>query len=249
MNIVFLGKFFPRKLLHNFLACSKNKVALSNHNFEQSIIDGLCQQDDISFECFTIPGVFSFPYNNAFFFTKRESYSYKSTKITSARFCNLPVIKEIWGILSCSIELYQYGRNNKDSTTHLLINTPDIRILAAVQLLKLFTKNNLSQTVIIPDLPAMLLSMDNQKGLKAAILHFLNRIINILLSKCDGFVLLTESMTDFLPSGVPYIVMEGLINSDSSYTPSESFHPEKEIILYTGTLREIFGVRDLVDAF
>jgi hypothetical protein len=48
MNILFLGKFYPQTLITTIAADSKGKVGMSNHNFEMSLINGLCQQEDIT---------------------------------------------------------------------------------------------------------------------------------------------------------------------------------------------------------
>ena len=67
--MIFIGRFFPEKLRGSVIADSKNKMGMSNHNFEMSIINGLCAQDDINLRCITIPGVYSYPYNNKRFHT------------------------------------------------------------------------------------------------------------------------------------------------------------------------------------
>lgn len=38
MNILFLGKFYPRTLVTTIAADSKGKAGMSNHNFEMSVI-------------------------------------------------------------------------------------------------------------------------------------------------------------------------------------------------------------------
>lgn len=90
MNILYLGKFYPQTLITTVATDSKGKAGMSNHNFEMSLINGLCQQKDISLKCMTVPSAYSFPYNNRCFFTRGESYQYKNTHIHSVGFCNLP---------------------------------------------------------------------------------------------------------------------------------------------------------------
>ena len=85
-TIIFLGKFFPKSLIRTVVEDSKGKIGMSNHNFEMSIINGLCAQKDIALHCITIPGVYSFPHNNKRFITPRESYKYKEAFIESISF-------------------------------------------------------------------------------------------------------------------------------------------------------------------
>lgn len=60
MNIIYLGKFFPQKMLRTIKEDSKGKIGMSNHNFEMSILNGLCQQEGINMRCISCPGVFCF---------------------------------------------------------------------------------------------------------------------------------------------------------------------------------------------
>lgn len=66
MTVIFMGKFFPNKLLSTIKTDSKGLIGMSNHNFEMSIINGLCQQDNINLKCISCPGVFSYPYHREF---------------------------------------------------------------------------------------------------------------------------------------------------------------------------------------
>ena len=100
MDILYIGKLFPKNLINNIDKYSKGKMGYSNHNFENSIVNGLCQQEGINLSCIIVPGVYSFPNNNQKLFTESESYDYLNTHIYSVGFCNLIGIKEIWMIIS-----------------------------------------------------------------------------------------------------------------------------------------------------
>ena len=134
MNVLYLGKFFPRTLIATFTQCSK--VGMSNHNFEMSLINGLFLQNDIVLKCMTVPSVYSYPYNNNRFYTRKDAYQYKSTNIHSIGFCNLPVIKEIWStimlIVNLIITFSQYDGDRID----IIINTPNNGLLNAVRIAK-----------------------------------------------------------------------------------------------------------------
>lgn len=247
MNILFLGKFYPQTLITTLATDSNGKAGMSNHNFEMSLINGLCQQNDITLRCITAPSVYSFPYNNRRFFTRRESYQYKNTHIYSVGFCNLPVIKEIWSTIALILNLAKVFSQYEGDKVDVIINTPNNGLLNAVRFAKLFTRKKITKTVIIPDIPSMVTSMDKQNKLKGLLLKHRNERSMKMTSKSDGLVLLTEAMMDFVNKPVPYIVMEGIVDVESMW--GESRPPTKEIILYTGTLRKIFGVLNLVQAF
>ena len=224
---------------------------MSNHNFEMSLINGLCKQKDITLKCLTIPGVYSFPYNNKRFYTRAEIYQYKTTHIHSVGFCNLPIIKEIWSTIALILVLVKAFSKYEGDTVHVIINTPNNSLLNAVRFARIFTRKKITQTVIIPDIPSMVTAMDRQSFIKAILLHFRNKSSMKMTSLSNGLVLLTEAMTDFIKKPLPYIVMEGIVDvptMDLSVNAGENDNP-KEIILYTGTLRKIFGIMNLIEAF
>ena len=247
MNILFLGKFYPQTLITTLAADSKGKAGMSNHNFEMSIINGLCQQKEIMLKCITVPNTYSFPYNNKRFFTKKESYQHKNTQIHSVPFCNLPIIKEIWSTLALVVTLIKVLSKYDGDKVEAIINTPNNGLLNAVRFAKVFTRKKITQTVIIPDIPSMVTSMDKQNKLKGFVLKYRNKRSMKMISDSNGLVLLTEAMIDFVDKPIPYIVMEGIVDVETMDVETSSMI--KEIILYTGTLRRIFGVMNLVQAF
>lgn len=247
MNVLFIGKFFPRKLITTFNI--DGKVGMANHNFEMSIINGLCLHNDIALKCITVPGVYSYPYNNTFFYTRRDFYQYKNTQIRSVGFCNLPVIKEIWSTITLIVNLIKMFSQYDGDRVDVIINIPKNGLLNAVRVARLFTKKKITQTVIIPDVPIVETEMDKQNMLRRMILRNLNNYSMKMASQSNGLVLLTQSMVDFLKHPVNYIVMEGIVDVGTMDVELKEEVSDKKIILYTGTLRKIFGVMNLVHAF
>jgi glycosyltransferase involved in cell wall biosynthesis len=122
--------------------------------------------------------------------------------------------------------------------------------LNAVRFARFFTKKQFTQTVIIPDIPKMVTAMNNQNPLKRYILKVRNNKAMKMTSQSDGLVLLTENMMDFIKRPLPYIVMEGIVDVNTMDRPYDAgAWATEEIIMYAGTLRQIFGVMNLVEAF
>lgn len=248
MNVLYIGKFFPQSLMTTIKDNSKGKIGFSNHNFEMSVINGLCQQQVINLRCVSLPGVFSYPRNNKRLYTKSESYEYQGTHVYSAGFCNLVGIKEIWATVSLSKLLAKEFAMFPAGPVHLIINTPDNRLLESVSAARRKCNRRLTTTVIIPDVPSMVTSMDSQNIFKRCVLNVLDKRAMKKASESDGLVLLTEAMMDFVNRPVRHIVMEGIVNV-SSICNGTGTSNDKKIILYTGTLRKIFGVQNLIRAF
>lgn len=247
-TIIFLGKFFPKSLIRTVVEDSKGKIGMSNHNFEMSIINGLCAQKDISLHCITIPGVYSFPHNNKRFITPRESYKYKEAFIESISFVNLPIVKEILSTIGLAVKIVKVVRKCSGDRIDVIVNTPDNRLLRGLSLARYFIPKRMTQTVIIPDVPSVMTQMsDKINPIKRLVLKCIDRAAMKMTSKSDGLVVLTEAMMDFVGKPVPYVVMEGIVDVESMMGEPET--SSKEIILYTGTLRKIFGIMNLVQAF
>lgn len=249
MNILYLGKFFPQTMLRTIKADSKGKIGFSNHNFEMSILNGLCQQEGISLRCITLPGVFSYPQNNRNFITKSEYYDFRNTHITSVGFCNLIGIKELWATINCARTIMGEISKFQEGVINVVINTPDSRLLDALSFVKKKCGRSITQTVIIPDIPSMVSSMDKQNFIKSALLVRRDKKSMEQTSESNGLVLLTEAMMDFVSKPVKHIVMEGIVDIGTMDKNGVEDIGDKKIILYTGTLRKIFGVQNLVKAF
>ena len=249
MNIIFLGKFYPQTLLKTIKEDSKGKVGMSNHNFEMSIINGLCQQEGIDLKCITIPGVYSYPHNNKKLYTEPESYDYRNTHIYSAGFCNLVGIKEKCAARSCACLIGDVANSFMGADIHIIINTPDIRLFDAVRMVEKKTNKHFTKTVIIPDIPSMVTAMDKQNPIKAYLLAKRDFKVMEYTSNSNGLVLLTEAMMDYVSKPVKHIVMEGIVDVSTMDMEQVPIVTNKEVILYTGTLRKIFGVMNLVNAF
>jgi hypothetical protein len=105
----------------------------------------------------------------------------------------------------------------------------------ALRIANLFTNKKLSQTVIIPDIPAMVSAMDGNNRLKEFALKYRNRRAMDMLSQSNGLVLLTEAMKDFVNKSIPYVVMEGIVDVESmDVTTANELHSDKEVILFVG---------------
>ena len=248
-TILFIGRFFPKKLYETILKDSKGKIVFSNHNFEMSLLSGLEEQKDIKLTSISCPSVYTYPYHNNRIWTKSEEYENENNHIKTTSFCNLPIINKLHQVLSLSLLLLRYYRNHKD--IEVIINTPSFFLMLGFFISKVFTKRIKSTTLIIPDIPSMVTILSSKQSIKTKIVGFLNRLSNLMMNKMDKYVLLTDAMKDFIKKdSVKYIVMEGLIDIQRvNVIKREYIVKDKNVILYTGSLYKIFGIMNLIEAF
>ncbi len=114
---------------------------------------------------------------------------------------------------------------------------------------QLFSRKKIHKTLIIPDIPSFVSGMTKMNPLKKFFVRCLDKFSMSMASRCDSYVVLTEAMIEFLPANKRHIVMEGIVDVDTMNDENVPTNNSPKNILYTGTLRKIFGVMDLVDAF
>ncbi len=94
---------------------------------------------------------------------------------------------------------------------------------------------------VVTDIPYFL--NHNKKSL-------MTRLSDWMINKCDGYVLLTQQMNDYInKKGRPYAVIEGIADSDIAGMAKHFNRHEKKICLYSGSLDRIHGIQCLAEGF
>ena len=251
---IYLGRLYPPKMLSTIVHDTRGKVGFSNHNFEQKLIDGLCQHTrDINLHIVSAPDCYSYPMHNHHPWIRAEHWEPTVGVLArSVGFCNIVGINK-WTIpFNIYQELHRIVEDcEKEQLVYIIVNTPATNLLHAVNRLKKTYPNKIRVALIVPDIPAIVSIMYAHNPLERWILGILDKQNAALYSVVDTFVLLTEQMKELIPVGnKPYIIMEGLCNNAKKELPSLSILGSHVIsILYTGTLLRLFGIVDLLEAF
>lgn len=253
MEILFIGRVYNPEKINSISINNKNKIGFSNHNFEMSIFSGLSASslDKKSINIISIPAVYSFPHNNKTFFTKKDNYQIYDLNVNSIGFCNLFLFNKLQITLSLLLKLIRFIFKNRKSKVAVIINTADIFILIPFYLVKLINRN-FSSTLILPDIPHFITSLDKKVFVKTKILSFLDSISLKIAQKFDSYVFLTENMKQLFLNKPKFTVIEGfaninLINNYQTFINKEN--NSNEVLLYTGSLKRKFGIMNLVNAF
>lgn len=250
MNVLFLGGFYPPRLLGKIREASKGKIGLSNHNFEMSIVNGLMKHDNVDLKIVTVPKVYSFPHNNKTLYTKAESYYLQDrVPVKSVGFVNLFFLNKISMTISLICNLLKVISSFKEKQIGVIVNTPNVFMAIALFVARFFSAKKVKTMLVIPDIPQMVSQMDKMSFLKKAAVSILNRLSMRLAERYDTYVLLTSNMQDFFKKRLKFIVMEGIVNEDLKRKERRLKREDKDVVLYTGTLRRVFGVLNLVEAF
>lgn len=247
--MIYIGKFIPPELLKTAKEDSRGVLGMSNHNFEMSIIHGLSRQDvDITFV--SLPGVYSYPRYNRRMWIPAEKFEIEGYKGYSAGYFNLIGINRRLRTNAVAKILRRVIRQSEGNSVEVIVNPPSGELLKAIEKTARSTAKDIKTTLIIPDIPAFVSAMNATRGIVGKIIGRRDRETMEAARRCDRLVLLTEQMMDFFNPETPHIVMEGLVDVETMTKDEEQEgSASANYFLYTGTLRRIFGVMNLVDAF
>lgn len=94
---------------------------------------------------------------------------------------------------------------------------------------------------VVTDFPEFLASKDNVKR---------NKVFHKIIDSSSGYIFLTEQMNERLNKNAkPYVVIEGLVDSDMENTVHKEFSRCKKKVVYAGTLLKMYGIKNLCESF
>lgn len=246
MKILFIGHFFPTELSKEVVKESRGTLNLSNHKFESVLVKGLSQQGIDSF-LLTLPAVGYYPKFYKKLIIHKEIFEKNSLKGVSIGFGNIIFLKLVFKYFTGLIyALKWYNNTGKKEKRAIIVSTTDLDGLLIATTLK-FIHRRLHLSIVIGDLPEFLALNEKYSGLIMRLTGMMHAMSMALLSRFDAFVIVTEAMKDKLPIGEKsYVVMEGAVDHE---TLGKGHKERKSSVLYTGSLRKIFGIVELLDAF
>ena len=248
MKILFVSGLYPNEYIKQLSVLSNGNIQNAPNVFQWGIVEGL-YKNNIDFEVVSLPFLPAYPLNYKNIRTLDGDITFSGKKIGKMlRYCNLMVYKTY----SMENVLYKYiskwaNVNNSEDELIILTYTPYFPFINAVNKIKK-RHPNVKLVSIVTDLVDDMMNFASNKN----ILKQLQVILEIketkkLYKNIDKFVLLSTHMEEKIPEAKGRsIVVEGIC-SEKSYVPI--IKSEVRTILYTGTLQEFSGVRDLVNAF
>ena len=225
-NILFIGSHPPKKLI-------KEKNIDSLYRCSETIIAELRSRKDVNLSVITSPDILSFPKKDMWFPSFRDD---DGTMMVSS--LNLPIIKQIWTIISMTITSIRILSRSNENTV-VMIPYMVFRHVAVSRLLKLFFPKKVKVCIIVPDIyfPNSIV----QKSL--------NRWAEKLAVKGDYFVLYTKAMSEYLDiNNCLQVVIEGFCDIPLDVNPKKK-DISSLIITYAGSLNVRYGISRLLEAF
>lgn len=249
LDILFLGKLFPREKEAEIKAKMKSGMQDAANALQYHIIDGL----DANF-CGTIRILDYLPVGSY-----PKSYADAHIAPYAFRHCgrydagdlvvgctNMTILKQFANRRPFCRQLRKWVQSDSGRPKVLLLYTPTRLFLSLAKYAKRLNPHILT-CCIIADIPEFITGR-TLHGAAKVFNDYEVRKTNALYPFIDRFVLLTEQMAPKLGITVPYLVMEG-IAPDITAAPAAAPIPAGDYILYTGTLNYEFGIEVLLQAF
>lgn len=247
--MLFLGGPFPADMEADILRNSKGAVHYAANKFQWNFIDGFQSIQDLKFQILSAPFVGTFPKEFKKLFVKGLRNTYKNTiPCEYVPFCNL------WGYRNFSrrhalIRAVKPFVSGHEQDKVIIVYSPHTPFLQAAVYAKQ-KDPSVHICLIVPDLPEYM-NLFEKKSLAYRLMKKIDiRAFQKNLKYVDSFVLITEPMKEKLGVGTrPYVVVEGTVNLPENL-PAPSIHTasDKQTIVYAGTLKQKFGIMNLVEA-
>lgn len=206
------------------------KPAFQSQKYHRLLIEGLAAGAKVDV-------IANPPVNRAVL--KKAFVSLPKEREGGAVYHNLPAIrnpvgKALWVGLGTFFEVLSLGTKDSAVIVDGLNRTTALSALLAAKV------KGIPCIGIVTDLPDML----GGGG-------FSRKLANFVISRCSGYVFLTQAMNDRLnPQGRPYVILEGHADiAMAAKKPSLDQKRKPRVCLYAGGVSAQYGLRNLVEGF
>lgn len=252
LDILFLGKLFPREFEANIKSKMKTGMQDAANALQWNIIDGLEANNCGRIKILNYLPVDSYP--KGYTDRKIERFTFQHTNKYRADdlnvgCTNITIIKQFCNLSPFKREIKKWAKTDNGGKKVVMLYTASCMFLDLVKYAKA-CNDKITACCIIADIPEFATARDLH-GIRKIYSDYTVKKSNALYKYVDKFVLLTKQMAKKLNITVPFCVVEGIAtNTDAPAddTLAKQYESDK-YILYTGTLNYKFGIQNLLEAF
>ncbi|MDD4157063.1 MAG: glycosyltransferase [Candidatus Cloacimonetes bacterium] len=245
MNILYFGSVCRFESFEEINSSSSSTPSISTIVFESALIEGLYQLTK-KIRIYSFPMFPVFPNNKYIFIKKNVEKLDCGCEVSWIPTINLYFFKQWSRKIYIRKVLKRWIKNNTGKKGVVLIY--GINSFASPIILKECNKAGIKCCVIVPDLPRHMYSNTDAKPKFFKLkMKYLQKAIKVQ-SSFDGYVYLTEKMSEEISMEKPYVVIEGIANTIQNKKRSVKLEKKKSI-MYAGGLEEKYGVLNLIEAF
>lgn len=241
-DVFFLGLMYSKHSLEEAKTNSKTGLQMAPHIFQQNLLKGFANRDDINLRVFHVPPVGSYPihYKKAILHTDDWGIGYKQLG-----YINVPVLKHLIQERKV-INLIEKELDNRRDQFILIYTMYPPYVRACAELKRKH-----------PALHVCLLQTDPVLGKDGIYTRNSSRNIRkgqnliSLMKRFDSFVVLTKYLAEAMEvEDRPYCIVDCIINDSVKAVETTIEKNDRKVrFLYTGSTRSTNGIITMVDAF
>lgn len=241
MNILYVSSLCSSEMLGKLFSTANEKPHPAPQKFHSLMVAGLVENgQDVTCLVARPVTVRSHPSKK---WWKRESEEVGGVRYIYLPFLNLTAVGKLCFIFFAFFYTLSWILRTKGSKAMIcdVLTYHSLSSMAACRMLRVKTVG------IVTDIPGQLTVQQHSSSLER---WFIKREI-ACIRRMSSFVVLTDAMCDIINPGrkKPYIVMEGIVDSDMKDKEPTPYQDGKRHITYTGTLESRYGVKTMIEAF
>lgn len=240
MNILFISTACSKKMLEKVFNINPSMYGIQGQNFIGLIIKGLTDHKNITLEVLT-------KYSNRKLLHDKIHYGSIKEIEDNIKYIYLPessLLKNLLPFFSNIFHIFKWSKNNKNGV--IICDGLCLTLLFSTIIATKLTRTH--TCTFTTDLPRFLLLSD--KLINRIIKKSFAFIWEKTISLSDSFIVLTYPMNNALnPKNKPFVVIEGLVDSNKKNNFDILLKENTNVCLYAGTLNKIYGIDKLVNAF
>ena len=245
MKILYFGTVCDPTRYEHILKGCKRKPTVATVVFESALLEGF-KQNGVKLEIHSFPMIPTFPNSKLLRFGGQEETLRCGYRCRWLKTVNFPFVKQLSRRMDGRKVLKRWCRENAGDGVLLTYSLPPF---LTKEMLRYAKRYGIKTVAIVPDLPAnMYLNHKSNRVLYALKSLYLRSSLKYQ-DKFDGYVYLTKAMSEAMAPGKPYIVVEGILNTDSHEVSEKCSKAAPRAIMYAGQLHEKYGITHLLDAF
>lgn len=227
---------------------SRVKASVASQVFESALLKGLSDAEGLELTLYSFPMIASFPGSKLIFWGARAQTVDGGRKTTWLPTVNLYGLKQFTQRISAFRVLKRWLKENANESDKAILLYSVYEPIAS-QVLRCTKKHHCKTVVIVPDLPRDMYKVLSRNRIKAAMQKRYMRRAVACQDKFDGYIYLTEAMTQAVAPGKPYTVVEGLADVSFVRYPVLAEKAKPRAVMYAGAISRKYGLDKLVEAF
>lgn len=249
MKLFYFGSVCSQAVFDQTVRESKRPPSASAQNFETALIKGFSGCKGIELTIASAESIAMYPGSRRVILRKRrdELVGGVFTEIVPA--INLPFIKQWCHANGTAKQLRAWLKQNRDDPDKCVLSY-GIYPAVAKKLQRLCQRYNCKCVCLITDVPkTMFTYTDSGSALKKLFGKAYRENAVRLQSLFDGYVFLTEQMSEAVAPGKPYVVVETIADTKIFDGLESVKKANPPVLMYAGSLFKNFGIDLIVDAF